>query len=51
MSELWGNIVGIIIVILLVSFLATWVWVWNKRHKAKYDALARLPMEDEDCKP
>lgn len=47
-SAWWGNMVGVFIVLMLVSFIGIWVWVWNSRHKAKYDALARLPMEDEE---
>jgi cbb3-type cytochrome oxidase subunit 3 len=31
----------------MLSFIGIWIWVWNGRHKEKYDALARMPMEDE----
>lgn len=44
---LWGNIVGVLIVLTMASFLGIWIWVWNRRHKDKYDALARMPMEDD----
>ncbi|HOX70580.1 MAG: cbb3-type cytochrome c oxidase subunit 3 [Dokdonella sp.] len=47
MSPLWGHLSGVITVILLLSFIGTWIWVWSARHKRKYDALARLPMDDE----
>jgi len=46
MSAWWGNLVGVLIVLMLASFIGIWVWAWNSRHKAKHDALARLPMED-----
>ena len=51
MSVAWRNLIGILIVLMLISFIGTWVWVWNSRHKAKYDALARLPMQDEETLP
>ena len=47
MSGFWGHLSGVITLILMLTFIGIWIWVWNKRHKAKYDALARLPMEDE----
>lgn len=46
MSPFWGNLAGVITVVLMVTFIAIWIWVWNARHKLKYDALARLPMDD-----
>ena len=47
MNPLWGHMAGVITVVLLLTFIGIWIWVWNKHHKRKYDALARLPMEDE----
>jgi cytochrome c oxidase cbb3-type subunit 4 len=47
MSPLWGHLSGVITVILLLTFIGIWIWVWSARHKRKYDALARLPMEDK----
>ena len=47
MSPAWGHVVGVITVILMLSFIGIWIWVWNGRHRRKYEALARLPMEDE----
>ena len=48
MSAFWGHLAGVITVTLMLSFIATWIWVWNGRHKPKDDALARLPMQDEE---
>lgn len=48
MNGFWGNLIGVFTVFSLVAFLGIWVWVWNHRHKAKFDALARLPMEEDD---
>jgi cytochrome c oxidase cbb3-type subunit 4 len=46
MSPFWGHLAGVVTVMLMVTFIGTWIWVWNARHKPKYDALARLPMND-----
>ena len=51
MNPIWGNIAGVMIVLMLVTFIGTWIWLWNSRHKKNFDALARLPMEDEDDQP
>jgi cbb3-type cytochrome oxidase subunit 3 len=48
MNPVWGVIAGFFIVTMLLSFLATWVWLWNSRHQPKFDALARLPMADAE---
>lgn len=47
MSDAWGHLTGVLIVLMMASFVGIWIWVWNGRHKSKFDALARLPMEDE----
>ncbi|WP_300617868.1 cbb3-type cytochrome c oxidase subunit 3 [Dokdonella sp.] len=47
MSATWGHLTGVLIVMMMATFVGIWIWVWNRRHKDKYDALARLPMDDE----
>lgn len=47
MNAAWGHLTGVLIVLMMTSFVGIWIWVWNGRHKTKFDALARLPMEDE----
>lgn len=47
MNDAWGHLTGVLIVLMMASFVGIWIWVWNGRHKPKFDALARLPMEDE----
>ena len=42
----WGNLIGGVTVAIMLSFIGIWVWVWHSRHKQKFDALARLPMND-----
>lgn len=48
MSAAWGQVAGIVTVMFMLMFIAIWVWVWHSGHKAKYDALARLPMADSE---
>ncbi len=48
MSELWGNLIGVLIVMMIVSFVGGWVWLWQKRHKPLFDEMAALPMSDTD---
>lgn len=38
---------GIVTVVLLVLFLAGWVWAWSPRNKRAFDEAARLPLEDQ----
>ncbi len=46
MNPIWGMVAGVLIIAMLITFLGTWVWLWNSRHRSKFDALARLPMAD-----
>lgn len=50
MSGFWGHAVGVITVLLLIAFLAIWVWAWLPRHKQVFDRMARLPLDD-DARP
>jgi cytochrome c oxidase cbb3-type subunit IV len=58
MNPVWGHVVGMIIVLLMLTFIGVWIWAWLPFHKKRFDALARLPMHDgalrtenEDEKP
>lgn len=51
MNPLWGHVAGVFIVLMMIAFIATWIWVWLPRHKRKYNALSRLPMQDRDASP
>jgi len=46
MSELSGNLVGVLILLLMFLFIGIWVWAWAPRHEKTFDALARIPMQD-----
>src|SRR5690606_41952533 len=38
---------GIITVVLMLLFVGGWVWAWRPRHKASFDATARLALEED----
>lgn len=42
---------GIVTAVLIVLFLAGWVWVWSPRRKRVFDAAARLPLDDQPASP
>ena len=48
MSEIWGHLIGVFIVVLTLIFIGIWIWAWLPRHRKTFDALARLPLHDED---
>jgi len=32
---------------LFLLFLAGWIWAWNPKRKAEFDAAARLPLAED----
>lgn len=48
MNEIWGHVVGVIILLLMATFIGIWIWAWQKRHRKVFDRMARLPMEDKE---
>lgn len=48
-APFWGHLAGAFTLATMLAFIGIWIWVWHSRHKSKYDALARLPMNDEDA--
>lgn len=49
MSEWWGNLSGVITLVLMAVFIGIWIWAWRARHKRTFDRMARLPMEDTEA--
>jgi cytochrome c oxidase cbb3-type subunit IV len=47
MSSLWGHAIGVMIVLLMLTFIGIWVWAWLPFHKKTFDALSRLPLRDD----
>ena len=48
MSPVWGIVAGCINLILMLLFIGIWVWAWLPRHRKSFDALSRIPMQDEE---
>ena len=51
MNELWGHLIGVVIVLLMLSFIGIWIWAWLPRHRKTFDSLAQIPMEDPIAGP
>ncbi len=47
MSPAWGHVIGVIIVLLMLIFIGIWVWAWLPFHKKTFEALARIPLNDD----
>jgi len=42
-----GILRGVVAGILLVAFLALWVWAYSGRRRSAFEAASRLPLEDD----
>jgi cytochrome c oxidase cbb3-type subunit 4 len=51
MNPLWGQLIGVVTLVLMLVFIGIWAWAWLPHHKREFDALAKLPMEDWEGKP
>jgi cytochrome c oxidase cbb3-type subunit 4 len=47
MNPVWGHLIGVVIAVLMVSFIGIWIWAWLPHHRNDFDALARMPMRDD----
>jgi cytochrome c oxidase cbb3-type subunit 4 len=47
MNPIWGHVAGVLILLMMFSFIGIWFWAWRKYHKPTFNRMARLPMEDE----
>ncbi|MBD8873319.1 cbb3-type cytochrome c oxidase subunit 3 [Rhodanobacter sp. DHB23] len=48
MNPFWGHLAGVLIVLMMVSFVGIWIWAWRRYHKPVFDRMAQLPMQDDD---
>jgi cytochrome c oxidase cbb3-type subunit 4 len=37
---------GVLTLLLLILFVGIWIWAWSSKNKAKFDQMARLPLEE-----
>ncbi|MEP7242064.1 MAG: CcoQ/FixQ family Cbb3-type cytochrome c oxidase assembly chaperone [Gammaproteobacteria bacterium] len=42
-----GTLSGVVTAILIVLFVGMWVWAFSDRRRARFDAAARLPLEED----
>ncbi len=47
MSEVWGHVIGVLIILLMLAFVGVWVWAWRPRHKKTFGEMSRIPMQDD----
>lgn len=47
MNPLWGHLAGVLILLMMFTFIGIWYWAWRKYHVPTFNRMARLPMEDE----
>ncbi len=38
---------GIILIVMIISFVGLWVWAWNRKRKPAFHEASMLPMEDD----
>ena len=47
MSELYGHFIGVMIVVIMLTFIGIWIWAWLPHHKDEFSELARLPLDED----
>lgn len=47
MNEFYGHFLGVITVLIMLSFIGIWIWAWLPHHKGKFSELARLPLDED----
>ena len=43
-----GTLRGVVAGVLLVAFIALWLWAYSARRRPAFDAAARMPLENDD---
>ena len=38
---------GIILIVLIISFIGLWAWAWNRKRKPAFDEASLLPLEED----
>jgi cytochrome c oxidase cbb3-type subunit 4 len=51
MNPIWGQIVGVTTVILMLMFIGIWIFAWHRGHRSTFDAMSRLPLQDQEPPP
>lgn len=46
MNALWLHVVGVLTLVLMLTFIGIWTWAWHPRHRVAFGRLSRIPMAD-----
>ena len=38
---------GIILIVLIISFIGLWAWAWSRKRKTAFDEASMLPLEED----
>jgi len=39
---------GIVLIVLMISFLGVWAWAWSGKRRQTFKDASRLPLEEDD---
>lgn len=39
---------GVILLVLMFSFIGLWVWAWSRKRKAVFEEASMLPLEEDN---
>lgn len=45
-AAMWGNLIGVVTVLTMATFIGIWIWAWGKRHRKVFKRMSEIPMED-----
>ena len=48
MSEFYGHFIGVLIVLIMLTFIGIWIWAWLPHHRDEFAELARLPLDEDE---
>jgi len=46
MSELYGHFIGVMIVVIMLTFIGIWIWAWLPHHEKDCSQSRRLPLDE-----
>jgi cytochrome c oxidase cbb3-type subunit IV len=47
MSEFYGHLIGVMILLMMLVFIGIWIWAWLPHHQKEFAELARLPLDED----
>ena len=48
MSDIWGHLIGVVIILLIIAFIGIWIWAWLPRHHRVFSRMAHIPLENDN---